>query len=1211
MHDWGACASRLIARLREWKDLPDADPNPFELGFPPEVIATVTAGGLHSHARAVRKWRSDADHELGGRRLNATRRKVLLGYRAELDILSERVADLHRLLADPTAASHPLRLTAPDEAELAAAQHILAGRVAVPAVDWLARLIAWIAGSSQCRRFLTTVRDALSFPDEHAAREAVGRFAAIVAEAVKRLDALAPRPEAHKRRRGAGADGRVAIRRSAAIPALRAAFEELPESACGPNRIVLPTRDGEIDFHLLRDRCALVLKGYPPLPKWFHLAQAAALVLTDGASTAVAWSAVQCCKRNLVNVEALLEQANEPGYERLLGVLGELTFDDPLYPNVRRLLHAGATVAELNWWGHKLGEHLPAGSDERALRPVRDIAEWCAKHGSALVADDFAIFWKSAAAPSGRIVAESLARFLGWLKEPAAQQVAEVGGLIRLLSLPAFRQSLVERLRRWSEPPPRTRLPDDCPDGLPAELIALLRRLAFYRRSAGESARLPKSLRKPLETTARAESEAQHLRGLGAAIAPKQAERLRRLERRGAEGIDSTKLIRQAREVTAITALAAAKAIIRAELVAWWKARFATDPELDRFRWEHLYHLMHWADGLTESGRRLVDAIVVAHRERGPHYRIHLPHNRAWLDAAIAAGLDADQWFRPPAVRHDLPDGGAVTIAIATDPRDLFLMGSRFGTCLSLDDGVNRNAVIPNAADANKAVVYAFAADGEALARKLVGIAGGRLIGFDLYGKRASDDVASWVDEFCGAWAARAGLKLGDAGLPANLSGEFWYDDGERAWLPAAREAHRALRPDDGADEPPPVEDHGIAVLRDALRSEDPAALESLLASDAAPKPAALFWHIVRHPQRSWNRWDGVDPDELFRHLAARGPLRGRADPRSWPLAPDDADRFRATACRCVFDLIAPEPEALLNAADLLIRMPSAPMENGDTRFETSGPPLAVGLLPFATLLDVLRQFTRWMPGVDPDCPADARPVWADRLTQSWRRGPNLAAALRALSDPIVRVREVMQLFCVRERVPELLRQLRRQVKGAATPWNTETHARHTHDPARPFADRIADARIAAESALDGCGAAWYVAFSAEERAEVPLEIRTRFALGLMGDADGTANSLWPFLGWLATLPEDDRRMLWAATDPDRAVGPLGFRLLHTLDDYWFRPAGAILIQALGHADPALRAAAGSAYEAAAGCDGLLLKRMLDRAAPWVHPDIFGALAAG
>ena len=103
---------RLMARLREWKHPPVDGATPCELGFPPEAVATVTASGLHTRARSVRRWRSAVEQELGGRRLYPARRKELVAQLAELDTLSERVADLHRLLAEPGADVRPLRLTA-------------------------------------------------------------------------------------------------------------------------------------------------------------------------------------------------------------------------------------------------------------------------------------------------------------------------------------------------------------------------------------------------------------------------------------------------------------------------------------------------------------------------------------------------------------------------------------------------------------------------------------------------------------------------------------------------------------------------------------------------------------------------------------------------------------------------------------------------------------------------------------------------------------------------------------------------------------------------------------------------------------------------------------------------------------------------------------------------------------------------------------------
>ena len=111
---------------------------------------------------------------------------------------------------------------------------------------------------------------------------------------------------------------------------------------------------------------------------------------------------------------------------------------------------------------------------------------WLERHKTELETEDVLAFWEACAA-SGPVVAQSLARFVGWLTVPTPQQVAEVAGLVRLLSVPALRHRLVELLRRWGDPPPRTRLPDDCPAELPADLVALLRRLAFYQRMAGKT----------------------------------------------------------------------------------------------------------------------------------------------------------------------------------------------------------------------------------------------------------------------------------------------------------------------------------------------------------------------------------------------------------------------------------------------------------------------------------------------------------------------------------------------------------------------------------------------------------------------------------------------------------------------------------------------------------------------------------------------------
>ena len=124
-----------------------------------------------------------------------------------------------------------------------------------------------------------------------------------------------------------------------------------------------------------------------------------------------------------------------------------------------------------------------------------------------------------------------------------------------------------------------------------------------------------------------------------------------------------------------------------------------------------------------------------------------------------------------------------------------FLMGQHFGSCLSLHD-INRMSALANAYDANKQVLYVYEQDGSLLGRQLVTISSkGTMLGYHCYLKVSASDekqremLAAVVHTFCGRWANRCGVQLGDEGEPEAMAGHFWYDDGEIDWPGSARTA--------------------------------------------------------------------------------------------------------------------------------------------------------------------------------------------------------------------------------------------------------------------------------------------------------------------------------------------------------------------------------------------------------------------------------------
>lgn len=1233
-----ADARKLLDRLTTLMVCPATPPTPHDLGFDRSDVNPLSVGGLNTRGRSVRRWRTSVENELSGR-VTPARRRQLAESMAELDDLSARVSDLHRLLAEPPSPANPFWLSDSGEAELAeVTRGVVAERVVSPDVAWLARLVFWLNGSATAERFLATVRDALCFPAEQADRDAVRRFRELVRPVVDGLGSLKMEPwdeyvaaEAEMRRKI----------EAAVVPRLRRALDALPDSARGPNRIVMPTRTGEIDFKLLLDRSDAVLADYPPDPAFAALAGLAAVYLTDNATIALPWAVADRHLHNSWLVDKLFDQSAKPGYGELLAYLSVAADRDwPSCDGARRLLASGHSPEAVDWWRTHLEERLDDDAEPRALPAVRAVVEWLTAHGSeggSGLGGVAAEFWRSAATPAGRVVAESLARFVRWLAAPTGQQAGEVAGLVRLLSIRAFGRRLVERLRRWGDPPPRTKLPEECPGGLPADLAALLRRLAFHQKMAGEVVRLPKSLRKPLDAAARTEREREHLRSLGESLDARQAARLRHLDARAVAGTAADdaaavgKLVRQAREVAALAALTAAKAVLRDELTAWWRDRFRCDPDLDSVRWPHLYQLVTWADGLADADRRLVDGIVSAHREHGTGYRRHLPHNAGWLAHAVTA-MDLDGWLDPPpAVRRTLPDGRSITVAAAADPRDVFLMGTRFNTCLSLDNGVNRAAVLANAADANKAVAYAFDAAGEPVARKLVGVTpDGRLVGFRVYcNAQPSDPFGSAIEEYCAAWAGRIGLPLTDGGVPAALTGGFWYDDGAEAWSEAARVTHataEAARRADGR--PVPVARPLLARLHDAVRADGPAPLDALAdASLGQPwHTAVAFWQLVRFPERPVRVWQGVNRPLLYAHLAARGLVPTGTDPRRWDPGPDtgsrddDPARLWGEVAYTLPWLPPPDPAALRAGANLLLSLTYRPGDHHNCCFATCFVTPLLGTLPFDTVVRLLGRYAGWFTARNCGCNYDSRPEWARVVRAAWRRDGDNRALARLATDPSAIVRDVAREVFRLEPVAELGRALERRRK-AAPPAEADAIrdlsveprpsrdplADLATDPERPFAERLAAAeRLFAEpNEVDvRVGAELCAAWTADERERLHHALRRRVAEALVGEcAFERCWRLWPALYWAGTLPADEQPGLFLDPKTGRLWDEYRHQLQH-LD--WGGdppPQLAILVQALDHPLPGVRQAIRSLVAAAGPLDAAWAERYARCAGPFAHPD--------
>lgn len=143
-----------------------------------------------------------------------------------------------------------------------------------------------------------------------------------------------------------------------------------------------------------------------------------------------------------------------------------------------------------------------------------------------------------------------------------------------------------------------------------------------------------------------------------------------------------------------------------------------------------------------------------------------------------AFGLDLSPWIDGIEPLELEIAGARITLSLEDDPLEIFQMGERFGTCLSLG-AVNYFSVFANAADLDKRVVYARDARGQVRARCLFALDDdGRLVCFQSYAHDSSDAYDAAFGEFARTLAARVGTVCAPSGVVRARVAKDWYDDG-------------------------------------------------------------------------------------------------------------------------------------------------------------------------------------------------------------------------------------------------------------------------------------------------------------------------------------------------------------------------------------------------------------------------------------------------
>lgn len=783
---------------------PPADsraPTPLDLGFTPEQITPLSAEQLSTWGHALQKWRKILDDYDKSGKKSAERRRKHQRWKIEVENLSRTLEYSWQTLRSWEGGKRiPMAPYVYDGSVGADSKDWERKKVRSvdPFWDWLEQIVTWLSGPHAGLR----LREALRPYWEGTEQQETRRFLSKVLERVKALPL--------KKKSGDLSNEEIEI-------ALIDAFASIPEKLREDFLF-----DGAGDYCMWRSLKQITstlqrLVSSSLLPAGALVGSSAALTALDGAKTPVpAWLLAPCAsamlKARIQLIKGLHNEHTQASYDELLEFLGqyhelpldkEALYSDESLSAIRGFLDAGVYHEDMSWAIEKLSGCSALAEKALSPRPFRglisalnragfDIEEWSplnssnlydvvrlvTERGSTDIVSAFAM-WFSAL--DSRALDTGLAKW-AW------------NSLCDSLVLEGINTSLRRQLSEWADPPIDEKHVDSTVVELPDEIRHWVSRLGYYQRMCGKQVALPQSVLKILDARRREDREVFYLReaqtcGLADDRMMARLDLLEKRQRKG-QTVPERRVLKKLQEACAHTALDAVRLLLRDEARRVWRQLLEQEPAKHLSEGQ-VVSIAAWAVGLDKPSLFRVRELLYIWDEAGLPYRKKLSLNTPWIKAAEER-IDIDAWIAPRPF-DTIIDGLPVQIGIAADPYRTLLMGTYFETCLSLDD-FNNKAVLANAYDANKAVVFALDAQGQVLARKLVCInAKFKLIGYRTYvqGNQVITELqqqkcCALIDAFCGRWARDAGLKLAFFGAPARVSGLFWYNDGPTLWLPIA-----------------------------------------------------------------------------------------------------------------------------------------------------------------------------------------------------------------------------------------------------------------------------------------------------------------------------------------------------------------------------------------------------------------------------------------
>ena len=760
-------------------------PSPSDLGIA-SCDGELSPQLLRSIRHALHRWRKELSEER--QRAPAKRRlATTLGREAvEVDRLAARLETLRKWQAEIACGAEPPGApyfldSAAEQSFQAALESAQCEHPLTPLLAWQSRLVYWLSGDCAANRFLSATTRLLNAYPKVSRDEQVRRF----------QQAVIVWKQRSKRER------------------IRDLLDEIVQhiKRLAPNIVCTARLSARLRGRTFRDHCDILLQGCTKLladtqrDRWHSVPAAlAALAAADDSSTPLPmrrfWEAAE--KENfaqlLRTITKLADQLGQPGYDTLLAAIDRLpeSLQEYEFDELRQLLVKGASLPDVVW-ACEQGLQRPLANSCLSVSAARRLGETFAQRGFPLNGGGLSLL------VSGVQRKEDLQPIQTWL--------AWLGSVSPHAITPRMRKALDAALwtrylpsvqkREWFQqlapclaPARHTRDPRDCQP--------LLERIASQQQLLGKTRALPKSLRKLLGVCERRQREREVLlmRQAAGELDRAALARLQRLESGSGPSLDTAKIRRAAEEAFLLLGieciLVATRELAKAACQTRLGGQFAMiEPE-------RYWAFAQWMDAMSMSQQTCLQELITTYDRHGRDYKRHLTDNQAWLAKASVYGLDLARWLAAEP-HQEVVRRQPVEITLASDLHHILRMGDHFRTCLSLGD-CNEMSVLANAYDANKHVVFMFAAEdagrSHPIARQLIAVSSDfELLGYRCYVDSRWGDVElrqqviAAMAAYCGRLAAQCGLVLADQGSPQEIEDHFWYDDGECEWPAAARKA--------------------------------------------------------------------------------------------------------------------------------------------------------------------------------------------------------------------------------------------------------------------------------------------------------------------------------------------------------------------------------------------------------------------------------------